>query len=310
MIDLSGIWSLSYETDEWSALVQVPDNGILSSVGTRTRARPRPDLPLPRPSFGHLRPRKDIMTDFSYQLYSSRNFPPLSDTLSMLAKAGYAQVEGYGALYADASSLGVLEKGLKDNGLTMPTGHFSLDQCRDDPARVLTITKALNMRGVIVPFIMPDARPKDAKGWAAFGKTLATVGKPFRDAGQFFGYHNHDFEYVPTEGHLPIDLLLGADDSLAFEFDVAWAIRGKSDPLVSIAKYAGRLRAAHVKDIAPAGQNADEDGWADIGHGTVDWPGLIAALRKAGTTYLVAEHDNPKDHVRFATRSIAALKAM
>ena len=31
------------------------------------------------------------MTDFSYQLYSSRNFPPLADTLKMLARLGYSR---------------------------------------------------------------------------------------------------------------------------------------------------------------------------------------------------------------------------
>ena len=36
------------------------------------------------------------MTDFSYQLYSSRNFQPLEATLTMVAKAGYTAVEGYG----------------------------------------------------------------------------------------------------------------------------------------------------------------------------------------------------------------------
>ena len=251
------------------------------------------------------------MTDFSYQLYSSRNFPPLADTLKMLAEIGFAQVEGYGALYADASSLGILEKGLNDTGLAMPTGHFSFEQCRNDPNRVLEITRALDMQAVIVPYIMPDDRPKDAKGWEAYGKALAATGKPFRDAGLLFGYHNHDFEYQATDGgHLPIDLVLGADESLVYEFDVAWAIRGNYDPMKTIAKYGSRVRAAHIKDIAPAGQNADEDGWADIGQGTVPWADLLAALRKGGTTWFVAEHDNPKDHKRFASRSLAALKAM
>ena len=37
------------------------------------------------------------MTNFSYQLYSSLNFPPLSETLKMLAGLGYNRVEGYGA---------------------------------------------------------------------------------------------------------------------------------------------------------------------------------------------------------------------
>jgi sugar phosphate isomerase/epimerase len=251
------------------------------------------------------------MTDFGYQLYSSRNYPPLDATLHMLAEAGYAYVEGYGALYADPSSLGILEKGLKDTALKMHTGHFGLDMCKGDPARVVQIAKTLGLSGVIVPYIMPDDRPKDAKGWSAYGKSLAEVGKPFRDAGFFFGYHNHDFEYVPVDGgHLPIDLILDADDGLTLEFDVAWAVRGRTDPMVTIGRHSSRIRAAHLKDIAPAGQNLDEDGWADFGHGTVPWPTLIPALRKAGTEYFVIEHDNPSDHRRFATRSLAAANRM
>ena len=50
------------------------------------------------------------MTDFSYQLYCSRNFPPLADTLKMLAAAGYTGVEGYGALYADEDKVAELNE--------------------------------------------------------------------------------------------------------------------------------------------------------------------------------------------------------
>ncbi len=42
---------------------------------------------------------------FSYQLYSSRNFPPMSRTFEMVSKAGYTAVEGYGALYADDAAV-------------------------------------------------------------------------------------------------------------------------------------------------------------------------------------------------------------
>ncbi len=251
------------------------------------------------------------MTDFSYQLYSSRKFGPLDKTLKMVADAGFTQVEGYGALYADDAAMKPLEKGLKDTGLTMPTGHFGFDMVKNEPKRVLAIAKALGVEGVIVPFIMPNDRPKDAKGWEAYGKALAAAGAPVRDAGLFFGYHNHDFEYVAVDGgHLPIDLILGADPSLTLEFDVAWCVRGGKDPMGTIAKYGSRVRAAHIKDIAPVGKNADEDGWSDVGDGTVPWPALMAALRKAGTQYFVIEHDNPSDDGRFATRSIAAVRAM
>ena len=39
-------------------------------------------------------PTEPPMTDFSYQLYSSRNFPPLADTLKMLARLGYTHGRG------------------------------------------------------------------------------------------------------------------------------------------------------------------------------------------------------------------------
>jgi sugar phosphate isomerase/epimerase len=69
-----------------------------------------------------------------------------------------------------------------------------------------------------------------------------------------------------------------------------------------------RITAAHVKDIAPAGENADEDGWADVGHGTmVDWPAIMARpARRRHVKHFVMEHDNPKDHARFAKRAIAS----
>ena len=52
------------------------------------------------------------------------------------------------------------------------------------------------------------------------------------------------------------------------------------------------------------------DGWADVGHGTLDWKGLMAALRgKTPARYFVMEHDNPSDYERFARRSIAAANA-
>ena len=70
-----------------------------------------------------------------------------------------------------------------------------------------------------------------------------------------------------------------------------------------------RLGAVHVKDIAPAGTALEEDGWADVGHGTLDWARLLAMLAdKAATTLYVLEHDNPADLARFAGRSIDWVK--
>ncbi len=251
------------------------------------------------------------MTEFSYQLYSSRNFPPLADTLKMVADLGYSQVEGFGALFADANTVNALEAGLKDTGLTMPTGHFGLDMCEDTPDTVLDIAKRLGVKAVIVPFIQPQDRPNDSAGWTRYAASLAAAGKPFQDAGLHFGYHNHDFEYAVTpEGDVPLDLIMAGSDDLQLEFDVAWAVRANADPLDTITKHGPRILCAHLKDIAAPGTCEDEDGWADVGHGTMAWGTYMTALRAAGCTYFITEHDNPSDHHRFASRALATAKSL
>jgi sugar phosphate isomerase/epimerase len=245
----------------------------------------------------------------SYQLYSSRNFPPLSDTLTMLAGLGYQDVEGYGGLYADDAKLADIAAGLKATGLKMPTAHFGLDMLEGDPAQALKIARVLGIKRIYCPYLMPADRPTDGPGWRAFGARLETVGRPIKAAGIGFGWHNHDFEFVATpDGAIPQAEIMAGGPSLEWEIDVAWVIRGGADPIQWIRRYGPRITAAHVKDIAPAGQNTDEDGWADVGHGTVPWASIMAALRAVGCKHFVMEHDNPSDHARFAKRSILALR--
>lgn len=249
------------------------------------------------------------MTQFSYQLYSSRNFGPLDKTLKMLGEFGYAQVEGYGGLYANLDQLDKLKADLAENNLSMPTGHFSFDMVSNQSERVLEIARALDMKGIFVP-APPTPEYREGKGdWAAFGQGLAEAGRPYWDAGLHFGYHNHWWEFAEQGGRMPLDILLESSDRLMLEFDIAWAVKGGAAPLAWIQKYKDRLFAAHVKDLAPEGENLDEQGLADVGEGTLDWKGLFAALKAENCGYFVMEHDNPKDDRRFAERSIATMRA-
>ncbi|MEM1286252.1 MAG: sugar phosphate isomerase/epimerase [Pseudomonadota bacterium] len=250
------------------------------------------------------------MTGFAYQLYSSRNFPPLESTLVMLSEAGYTAVEGYGALVADEDRVATLELALAKSNLSMPTCHVGLDQIQTDPAGVIAFARQLGIKTIIAPYLPPEDRPLDSDGWRAFSGQLANAGRPLVDAGLTFGWHNHDFEFatLPTGEHI-LDLLLGGGDHVMFEFDVAWAIRAGQDPQTWIDRYGARLCAAHIKDIAQGGQAANEDGWADVGYGTVNWKALLAALKDKGVSTFIVEHDNPADDRRFATRSIATLRA-
>ena len=249
------------------------------------------------------------MTDFSYQLYSSRNFPPLSDTLKMLGDAGYAQVEGYGALFADLGDIATLKSDLDANGLHMATGHIGLESLENNVQANLEIANALGLEAIYCPHLVAEDRPDTAQGWREFGARLQAASKPYVDAGLVFGWHNHDFEFIAMEdGQVPMDLILEGGPDLTWEADIAWIVRGGGNPFAYIAKYASRITAVHVKDIANEGECIDEDGWADVGQGFVDWPRLMAALEATDARYFVMEHDNPNDAARFATRSLKAAK--
>jgi sugar phosphate isomerase/epimerase len=251
----------------------------------------------------------------SFQLYSARNHPPMAATLEMLGKAGYKEVEGYGGydqvtgyggVFGDPKNMRAM---MDANGLTMPTCHCSLEMLEKDRKSVLKIMETLGVRHVYCPYIMPNDRPADGKGWRAFGRRLAKAGIPLRAEGLTFGWHNHDFEFAKLpDGKTPHEHIFKAAPALEWEMDIAWVIRGGADPLKFIKKYAGNITAVHVKDIAPAGKNKDEDGWADVGHGTVDWKAIFAALKKTRVLHYIVEHDKPSDATRFAQRSIEAAK--
>jgi sugar phosphate isomerase/epimerase len=245
----------------------------------------------------------------SYQIYSSRNFPPLADTLKMLALAGYQSIEGFGGLFQTQAQVDELAAGLKANGLAMPTTHIGIDMLEGQPDYALAIAKQLGWKKVYVPHIAADQRPTDAAGWRAFGARLQKAGAPLRAAGIGFGWHNHDFEFKPcADGAVPMAAILEGGPQLEWEIDLAWVVRGGSDPMAWIEAYKGRITAAHVKDLAKPGENEAESGWADAGHGTLPLAKYVAALRAQGASYFVLEHDNPSDHKRFATRALASAK--
>ncbi len=244
--------------------------------------------------------------DIGFQLFSARNYP-LAEVLPKIAALGYKQAEGYGSLYTDPAAL---KSALDANGLVMPTAHIGLADL-ENTDKTLKLAETLGIKVVVCPWLAPTERPVSADGWKRFGERLQKIGRPFQAAGLAFGYHNHDFEFASYGGRYAMDLLLEAAPAVSVEADVAWIVRGKADPAAWLEQNGSRVIAVHVKDIAPAGQNASEDGWADAGHGIVPWKTLWPLIRqKTKAGYFIAEHDNPSDIDRFASRSIAFIKSL
>lgn len=246
--------------------------------------------------------------DISYQLYSSRDAGAWRDTIAMLAAAGYTQVEGFGGAYEDAGAFRAL---LDEHGLSMPSGHFfPLDTLETDFDQSISTAHTLGITRLFCPApTEPYQKGTTSEAWTELAQRLEAVAKKVQDKGLRFGWHNHHWEFMPLEnGVRPMQILLDHAPSIEWEIDVAWVVRGNADPMAWIAERGDRISTAHVKDIAPEGECADEDGWADVGHGTLDWPALMQALRAKGADLFVMEHDKPSDATRFATRSVAAFR--
>ena len=243
----------------------------------------------------------------SYQLYSSRNFPPLEDTIKLLSDNGVKEVEGFGGCYGEEPS--ITAELLAKHGVMMTSGHFGMETLEEEFDSCIKTATAFGMETIYAPYLLEEFRPTNSDGWSAIGLRLADIEKRVRDAGFNFGWHNHDFEYVKTEeGSYPIEHIFENSPTLEWEADLAWVIKGGADPLAEIKKYKDRITAVHIKDIAKDGECEDEDGWADVGHGTVDWKGCLAALKDAPVKHFILEHDNPSDHQRFITRSVKFLQ--
>ena len=237
------------------------------------------------------------------QLYSGRKFPPVEAQLATIARHGFTQVETFAPFYDDVEAT---KRMLDAHGLSAGSGHFSVAMLEGEGDRAVDVARRLGVEIVVAPYLTPAERPATVEGWKALGARLSAIEARLSDAGLRFGWHNHDFEFKPlADGSLPIEHLLG--DRILWEADVAWAVRGGADPLQWIERYRGRIPLVHVKDIAAAGDKADEDGWADVGAGSLPWAELWRQCVAAGAETMVAEHDNPSDFDRFARVSASAM---
>ena len=133
----------------------------------------------------------------------------------------------------------------------MPTGHFAVDMLENAPDHALKIAETLGVQSIYAPYLA--GRASDGRGLARVRRSPAKIGKPFKDAGFDFGWHNHDFEFFALEdGSLPDRQIFAGGPDLSWEADIAWVVRGDADPFKWIETYGDRITAVHVKDIAPA----------------------------------------------------------
>lgn len=248
----------------------------------------------------------------AFQLFSARKFQPLIDQLSKLQAVGISDVQLFFHGEDDETppmDFAATRARLDELGMTASSGHFDIPMFDEGLASVLDVAHRFDMNLVVLPYLPPDRRPDDAAGWRAFGRQLQAWSDDIAKDGLRFCWHNHDFEFEAlSDGSFPLEHILG--DRLLWEPDLAWITVGRQSPVEWLERYAGRLPAVHLKDIARPGGVIDEGGFTDLGNGILPWQTIWPAMVKSGVELAVLEHDFPKDYVRFATNSVRYLRQL
>jgi sugar phosphate isomerase/epimerase len=242
------------------------------------------------------------------QLYSLRQYEDVEKIVAAAAEAGYVGVETVHTPHLTGQELRTI---LNNHQVQVVSAHVPYQAVTENLDELIEFHQTLGNSWLIVPALPAQIQEgRDAEGWREIGRTLAAIGRRCLDADMRLGYHNHAWEMKEVGGQRIIDLILqgGDTDTLFWEPDIAWIVRGGADPEELLERYAGRCPRVHVKDLAPEGQNVDEDGWAAVGHGVLNWDRLLPLARAAGAEWYIVEHDKPKDPLANVQRSLEFLR--
>jgi sugar phosphate isomerase/epimerase len=241
------------------------------------------------------------------QLYTVRK--PLllrtwPNTLAEVAAIGYREVEFAGYFGQQPAAI---KRVLDRVGLTAPAGHFDKKDLLAPSSAAYDAAAALGHDWVIVAWI-PRGERRNLDGWKRIADELNRIGARARQVGLRFAYHNQDADFVPTEGKIPYDLLIQATDRnlVELEIDLYWAMKGGQDPAAYVSRTGPRTKLVHVKDSA--GPPAHR--MVDVGHGSMDWKGLLSTAWRAGVRHYFVEHDDAADPIAFARSSFVYLSQL
>ena len=152
----------------------------------------------------------------------------------------------------------------------------------------------------------PKDRPVTADDYKALADMLNTLGERTRTLGVPLVYHHH----MNSTGEPPeaIEAIMAdsAASAVGLLFDIAHYQQGGGDPVKAIRRYGKAIKVVHLKDVRPI-DAAPGYQWVELGRGTVDVKGCVAALKDAGFDgWAIVELDRVVDAGGTAKASAAA----
>jgi sugar phosphate isomerase/epimerase len=236
-------------------------------------------------------------------------------TLARIRAMGFTEVEGAGLWGRSAAEL---RAALDAASLRCQSAHMGFERLRDDAAGAMAEAKALGASWVVCPWIPHEAGRFGLEDARKAAEAFNRFGASAREAGLRFAYHCHGYEFVPAEGGLLWDRLVGATDPelVAFQIDVFHCYNGGGDPARTIRELKGRVPSLHLKDLKKAvavkagAATAEPEVDVPVGSGQIDWPEVLKAAMAGGTSlyYVEDESRDPLGHIPQSVEYLERLK--
>jgi sugar phosphate isomerase/epimerase len=239
--------------------------------------------------------------DIGIQVYTLRDLmaKDLVGTLQKVAEIGYKNIElfGYGEGKYFGKSIAEMRKITDDLGLKVVSAHYLSGQGSNawgTPVnqweKAVEDAAKMGQKYMTVAFLLPDER-KSLNDYKKVSDILNKAGEITAKYGITMAYHNHDFEFIPLEGQVPMDVLLKNTqaDLVKFELDIYWIKKAGLDPIQFFKQNKGRVPLWHVKDM-----EKESGDFAPVGDGVIDWMAIFKEEKTAGLTHFFVEQDNHK----------------
>ena len=238
------------------------------------------------------------------QLYTVRDAMDSDPTASIakVATIGYKEVEG--TTYSGTEKfynldIPVFKSLLIDNGLTMPSAHYSYGEASSSIdiskgtilhhwEKAVEDAQKLGVKFMVCAYLDPLERG-DIDQYKKIAANFNKAGETCKSAGIQFCYHNHDFEFIEDQGQLPYTVLLEETDKdlVKMEMDIYWVTKAGYKPLELFKKYPGRYPLWHVKDM----DDTPAHNFTEVGNGIIDFKPIFAYAKEAGMQHFFVEQD-------------------
>ena len=242
------------------------------------------------------------------QLYSVREDLKSSsfDTFKRLTKLGYKHVEwfdistlseqGEKAQKAglEITSVHVLSPFLTGNHVLAKKHGLIVPQSLNTVESIAELLQRFIIKFLVLSYLFEDERQTISQ-YQKLAKHLQRAGKICRDYGIQLCYHNHEFELMPLDGQVPMEVLLQntSADLVKLELDIYWLKYAGLEPADYIRRLGQRVSLLHLKDLSFNSNN--QAVFAPLGTGEIDLIQIIAAAEHAGVEMCFVEQDQSSD---------------